>query len=92
MKDTKLFCASLCLVDPAPLSSSGGSAPSFLSARAGVLDSACRAFLHKETSFLEGVELNDITCVGDLEMHLSQCSARAHELSCIADMVARNFV
>ena len=73
MKDTKLFCASLCLVDPVPLSAPGGSEVprNFLRIRAEILDAGCSLFLNKETSFLQGVELNDITSVGDLEIHLS---------------------
>ena len=87
MKDTKLFCASLCLVDPTPLSSASddGTQKSYLSDRAEIFDITCRAFLNKETNFLQGVELDDITCVGDLELHLSQCTTSARELSCIAD-------
>ena len=86
MENTRLCCASLCLVDPTPLSGTIKTTPkSFLSARAGTFDITCRAFLNKETSFEQGVELNDITSVGDLERHLSECTTSARELSCIAD-------
>ena len=94
MKGTRLLCAALYLVDPPPLARPKvkPQQKSDLITRAKALDIVCGAFLNTKTSFLQGVELNDIICMGDLEMHLSQCSARAHELSCIADMVARNFV
>ena len=87
MKNTKLFCASLCLVDPIPLSTPSETRESFLflSSRAKLYDFICSVALNKETNFSQGVELNDIICAGDLEMHLSQCTSNARELSCIAD-------
>ena len=89
MKGTKLFCASLCLVDPSPLSApkQGMLQKSELSTRAALFDTLCNLALKKETSFLQGVDLNDITCVYDLNMHLSQCTSSAREFSCLADAV-----
>ena len=54
MKDTKLFCASLCLVDPPPLSAQRGSEiqKSYLCLRAEILDSTCGNYLNKKTNFL----------------------------------------
>ena len=87
MENTRLCCASLCLVDPTPLSTSGANQKpmSPLGARAMIYDILCGVFLNKETTFQQGVRLNDIICVGDLERHLSQWTSSARELSCIAD-------
>ena len=89
LEGTKLVCGSLCLVDPPPLCPSSMVRPkrSYLMRRARTYDTIFKGLLGKDTSFTEAVLLNDITCVGDLEKHVAQCTSEssAHEVSCIVD-------
>ena len=69
LEHTKLCCASLCLVDPAPFCPSSLVRPEldYLIVRAGTYDNVFKGLLNKDTSFGQAVRLNDIVCVGDLE-------------------------
>ena len=90
MNHSSLICESLGLIDPVPYGRTPKETKSYLMKRAEAYDFYFSYLLSMETNFREGVILNDIVSINELETHVMSATSksRAREISrCVDTML-----